>query len=346
MGIGFNDLTMMMGKGNQGAGKDGKSAYEIAVNHGFKGNESEWLASLKALPYTLTETDKALIVAQVIESLGGNPIFGYVDEDNNIIVQGNLGDGTYSVKYEMEDGSTVDIGNLVLDTNVYYSITKNLTNCVLDNSATQVVAGGSYSATVTANSGYTLDSVSVTMGGSAVSVSGGVVSIASVTGDIVITAVANAVQVADPVTENLTLTGKTSITTDAGATREDTAGYCTTPYIDVSNIPKPCTIKLEGAGWACVDQSQTTGYIRFYVENVSGAKLAGGATRSSAMPEGVTMVNGAVDTGNGTQYTDITVTVMSDNVGKLRFAGCYTTVTPNGLDANVTKATLTYTPVA
>lgn len=140
--------------------------------------------------YTLTETDKALIVAQVIESLGGNPIFGYVDEDNNIIVQGNLGDGTYSVKYEMEDGSTVDIGNLVLDTNVYYSITKNLTNCAIDNSATQVVAGGSYSATVTANSGYTLDSVSVTMGGSAVSVSGGVISIASVTGNIVITAVA------------------------------------------------------------------------------------------------------------------------------------------------------------
>ena len=145
--------------------------------------------------YTLTETDKALIVAQVIESLGGEPIFGYVDEDNNIIVQGNLADGTYSVKYEIEneDGTvtTVDIGNLVLDTNVYYSVTKNLTNCTINNTATQVVAGGSYSATVTANSGYTLDSVSVTMGGSAVSVSGGVINIASVTGDIVITAVAS-----------------------------------------------------------------------------------------------------------------------------------------------------------
>jgi len=144
--------------------------------------------------YTLTEDDKALIVAQVIQSLGGEPIFGYVDEDNNIIVQGDLADGTYTVKYEMEDGTTVGIGNLVLDTNVYYSITKNLTNCVIDNNATQVVAGGSYSATVTANSGYTLDSVSVTMGGSAVSVSGGVINIASVTGDIVITAVASEAQ--------------------------------------------------------------------------------------------------------------------------------------------------------
>ncbi len=145
--------------------------------------------------YVLTEDDKAQIVAQVIASLGGNPVFGYVDEDNNIIVQGNLADGTYSVKYEIEneDGTvtTVDIGDLVLDSNVYYSVTKNLTNCTLSNSATQVAKGTAYSATVTADSGYALDSVSVTMGGSAVSVSGGNINIASVTGDIVITAVAS-----------------------------------------------------------------------------------------------------------------------------------------------------------
>lgn len=140
--------------------------------------------------YMLTEADKAEIVQMVIESLGGNPIFGYVDENNNIIVSGNLADGSYSVKYEMEDGSTVDIGDLVLDTNVYYSVTNNLTNCTSDNGATQVVEGESYSATIAANNGYELKSVSATMGGSAVSVSGGVINIASVTGDIVITAVA------------------------------------------------------------------------------------------------------------------------------------------------------------
>ena len=178
-----------------GQGKNGASAYEIAVKNGFQGSEDAWLDSLKGDPYTLTEDDKAQIVAQVIETLGGEPIFGYVDEENNIIVQGNLADGTYTVKYEMADGSTVSIGNLVLDTNVYYSVTKNLTNCTLDNSATQVVEGSSYSATITANSGYELSSVSVTMGGSAVNVSGGVINIASVTGDIVITAVAEEVVV-------------------------------------------------------------------------------------------------------------------------------------------------------
>lgn len=143
--------------------------------------------------YVLTEADKSEIVAMVIASLGGNPVFGYVDKNNNILVSGNLPDGTYSVKYEMEDGSTVNIGNLVLDTNVYYSVTNNLTNCTSNNSATQAVQGGSYSATITAKSGYEMSSIKVTMGGTDIStsaVSGGKITIANVTGNIVITAVA------------------------------------------------------------------------------------------------------------------------------------------------------------
>ena len=145
----------------------------------------------------LTESDKPDIVAMVIEALGGNPVFGYVDEDNNIIVSGNLPDGTYTVKYELEDGSTVDIGELVLDANVYYSVTNHLTNCTNGNGATQAVQGGSYSATISANTGYELSSVTVTMGGTDITpsaVSGGNISIASVTGNIVITAVAAEIQ--------------------------------------------------------------------------------------------------------------------------------------------------------
>lgn len=295
--------------------------------------------------YILTKADKADIVRMVIESLGGNPIYGYIDENYHLVLSGNMPDGTYTASYEDENGSIVSlIGRLTKDTNTYYSVTNNLTNCTSNNSATEAIGGKSYSAVITANSGYELKSVSVTMGGSPVSVTDGVINIASVTGDIVITAVAEEKQVLPPVTENLTLEAKTSITTDAGATRDNTAGHCTTPYIDVSNIPKPCTIQLTGAGWANVDQSYAGGYIRFYIEDVNGVKLAGAATTSSKMPDGVTMTNGTVDSGNGTQYVDVTITVTSDNIGKLRFAGCYTTVTPTAFDANVTKATLTYTP--
>ena len=31
-------------------GEDGKSAYEIAVEHGYSGSETEWIASLAGLP--------------------------------------------------------------------------------------------------------------------------------------------------------------------------------------------------------------------------------------------------------------------------------------------------------
>ena len=140
--------------------------------------------------YILTDADMSEITRLVIESLGGNPIFGYVDENNNIIVSGYLADGDYTFKYEMEDGSFITVGELVLDNVVDYTITKNLTNCSISNSASSVIEGESYSATISANDGYELKSVIVTMGGSSVSVTNGVINIESVTGNIVITAVA------------------------------------------------------------------------------------------------------------------------------------------------------------
>lgn len=152
---------------------------------------------VKGVDY-FTDADKNELVNMVITQLGGSPIFGVVDENNNIILNGNLADGTYTVKYEMEDGSTVDIGNMVLDSNVYYSVTNNLTNCTNGNSATEAVEGGSYSATISANSGYELSSVVVTMGGADITssaVSGGTINIANVTGNIVITAVATETEV-------------------------------------------------------------------------------------------------------------------------------------------------------
>lgn len=116
-------------------------------------------------------------------------ISGHVDSENNIVING-LPDGSYTVKYEMADGSTINIGDLVLDSRRYYSVTNVLTNCVNSATVTEIVSGESYEATITPISGYELKSVSVTMGGSPVTVSGGTISIASVTGNIVITAVA------------------------------------------------------------------------------------------------------------------------------------------------------------
>lgn len=78
---------------------------------------------------------------------------------------------------------------------VYRSITNSLSHVSNSNAAVSVEDGAAYTATLTAVSGYTMETVSVTMGGvditsTAYTASSGAISIASVTGDVVITAVA------------------------------------------------------------------------------------------------------------------------------------------------------------
>lgn len=102
------------------------------------------------------------------------------------------------MRYMYDDGAT------------YYTVTKALTNATIDNTAETVKEGAAYSATIAAANGYTLDggTVSVTMGGNAVTVTDGVISIEAVTGDIVITATAveeatvTYTNLADPSTAN------------------------------------------------------------------------------------------------------------------------------------------------
>ena len=69
-------------------------------------------------------------------------------------------------------------------------ITDTLTHCTSDNAATSVEDGQSYAATITPDSGYAIDAATVTMGGidiTSTAWSNGVVTIASVTGDVAIT---------------------------------------------------------------------------------------------------------------------------------------------------------------
>lgn len=77
-----------------------------------------------------------------------------------------------------------------------YTVTNNLTGCTTSNSAASVDGGSAYSATITPNSGYAMTLLTVTMGGTditATAVSGNTVTIAEVTGAIVITALAEAI---------------------------------------------------------------------------------------------------------------------------------------------------------
>lgn len=73
------------------------------------------------------------------------------------------------------------------------TVTNRLTRCTTSNTAATVESRSRYSATLTANSGYILNNVKVTMGGvdiTSTAYSSGTITIPSVTGNIVITAVA------------------------------------------------------------------------------------------------------------------------------------------------------------
>lgn len=58
-----------------------------------------------------TPADIEAIVQQVITALG-TPVFGRVDAENNIILTGELAEGTYTIKYEDAEGNLTEIGTL------------------------------------------------------------------------------------------------------------------------------------------------------------------------------------------------------------------------------------------
>lgn len=95
-------------------------------------------------------------------------------------------DGTISIA-SVTGNVEINVTTTALTT---FTITNNLTNCTTSNTATSAYAGSSYGATLTPDSEYRFTMVSVTMGGVEQSVSDGQISIQQVTGDIVVTAVA------------------------------------------------------------------------------------------------------------------------------------------------------------
>lgn len=83
-----------------------------------------------------------------------------------------------------------------------YTITNTLTNVTNSNAATSVDENASYTATLTADEGYEISTVKVTIGGTDVTstvYAGGVITISDVTGNVVITATATAAMSGTPV---------------------------------------------------------------------------------------------------------------------------------------------------
>lgn len=130
-------------------------------------------------------------------------------------------DGKIIENIKVTMGGT-DITGAVFDGNktiLRRSITKNLTQCASSNARIYVIDGQSYVTNLTANEGYSIDSVNITMGGVDVSTfyKDGIISIPEVTGDIVITATA--------IAQGPAYTNQIPISTDSTGAIYNNIGY-------------------------------------------------------------------------------------------------------------------------
>jgi uncharacterized surface protein with fasciclin (FAS1) repeats len=140
--------------------------------------------------YTVTFVADGVTVATIEYTEGDTALSGVPDVPAK--------DGYTGVweSYDISKGGNITVNAVYTEIPANtYTVTKTATYCVIsgNDSATEDEA---YTATVTANSGYEMSSIKVTMGGADITssvVSGGNINIANVTGHIVITATATKV---------------------------------------------------------------------------------------------------------------------------------------------------------
>ena len=123
----------------------------------------------------------------------GYVLFGQTATLVNDLTQYQVPQGDYKIKVAAvgENFIESDYSNELNYTNVFYIITNTLTNCTSNNSKTSIRKGSAYSATITANSGYSMAgaTVSVTMGDTDITstaYSDNAITIAEVTGNLII----------------------------------------------------------------------------------------------------------------------------------------------------------------
>lgn len=168
----------------------------------------------------------------------------------------------YSFCYGAGYDRTVPIG-----ATVYRTITNSLTHAITDNDSISVENDTAYSATITVDSGYTMDTFSVTMGGIDITSTvynsvTGAVNIPNVTGDVVITAVAtkqvnyhNLVPNAVDSNGNIAPYQDGKSLSSSGAAN-DYSGYTLTGFIPLTNGVTNHIYRIGGSGisWAATDE--------------------------------------------------------------------------------------------
>lgn len=126
--------------------------------------------------------------------------------------------------------------NLIYAAQTTYSVKQNLTNITSSNMAANVVEGAAFTTVLTPANGNTLDSITVTMGGSNITssvLSGYTITIPAVTGDVVITATAS-VHIVNLIDDAGYTNGKRFSTSSGSETNAD--GCMVTGYMEVGEV--------------------------------------------------------------------------------------------------------------
>lgn len=159
--------------------------------------------SLSTQSVSATSTDVVTVTASLTPFNSTDSIYASSSDSSVCTVSVNnktisitpVGDGTATVTVTTDSGISKTI-SVSCDLPTLYSVTNNLTGCSSSNSATQVSEGSAYNATLTVDDEtYSFVSATIMMGSTDITStawdsSTGVISIASVTGAITITVVA------------------------------------------------------------------------------------------------------------------------------------------------------------
>lgn len=176
-----------------------------------------------------------------------------------------------------------------------YSITKALTNCTISNAATSAAANSSYSATLSVSGGYTLGSVTVTMGGTDITstaYSNGTISIPSVTGNVVITA--TAAQITYTVTNSLT----NCTNSNSAASAAHGGSYSATIAAGSGYTLQSVAVTMGGTDITATAYNSGTGAI--YISSVTGNLVITASAASSGIS--LSSISAALNLNGNTLY--------------------------------------------
>lgn len=203
-----------------------------------------------------------------------------------------------------------------------YTITNNLTNITTNNNAATIIEGMSFTATLTP-SGESITSVTVTMGGVNVTSSAytnGVISIPSVTGNIVITAVGEAKVEIINLLDEAGYKNNTRLSTSSGnESTSNATGMVATGFIYVGDVKIGDVIRTKGIDFSYGTYPQQGAIVRYNSDK---------AYANSCYPAQTNRI-GPYAIAYDTTTNDVTLTCDRANTGDvethyLRFSGMCT----------------------